>query len=185
MEVMVVVAMIGIVTAVGLVSINNSKITKALEGASHEVAAALREAQNNALTGRQTSDEYLSCGHGFYIFGSSEYKIYDNRYSKSSGYKNCPEAEAGLPLPMKFVSGTSHISANYSLKNGVVFDLDNSERDFYFKLSHAFIFLSDNLPFASGSSPKKIILKKDSRQYYLCVYPDGNVIENGTQSTCP
>ena len=52
-EIMVVMAIIGIVTAVTIVSFGSGKERKAVEGQARKVAAAIREMQNYALTGKQ------------------------------------------------------------------------------------------------------------------------------------
>ncbi|MFA4817981.1 MAG: type II secretion system protein [Parcubacteria group bacterium] len=54
-ELLVVVAIIGIMTTVALVSMQKNKTQKEVEVAARAVAAAVREAQNNALTGKNVT----------------------------------------------------------------------------------------------------------------------------------
>lgn len=55
-EVMVVIAIIGIMTSISIVSFITSRRNAALEAASREVEAVLREAQNYALSGKNLTD---------------------------------------------------------------------------------------------------------------------------------
>lgn len=94
-ELMVVIAIIGIMTAVVIVSLIGNKDKKAVETAAREVAAAVREAQNYALTGKGAGS---TC---------SGYKFsWDN--SSSYGSKSIE-------------SGGTCSTSNYTLKNGVTF----------------------------------------------------------------
>ena len=176
MELMIVIAIIGVMTSVGLVSLNYSKTARALENASREVAAAVREAQNNALSGRQPDADQTSCGHGFYFDRSendSRYFIYDNYVS--TGETSCADVTR-----KRYTVADSNISSTYTLKDGVVF---RSEKiDLYFESPHAAAY-SGGEDFNTGT--KTIILEKKEQESYVCVYADGNVIENGSLSTCP
>jgi len=94
-ELMIVVAIIGIMSSVVIISMQNGKIEKELETAAREVAATIREAQNNALTGKNASSTNPICSqYNFaYTNGSSNYSV------------NC----------------SGNYSNNYTLKNGVTF----------------------------------------------------------------
>jgi len=73
MELLIVIAIIGIMTAVLLVNLSGSRSQKQVEAAAREVAAAIREAQNNALTGKNVT---TGCSYIFtYNSGSSSYGI--------------------------------------------------------------------------------------------------------------
>ena len=61
MELMVVIAIIMIMTVVMLVVSVRDREKKKFEAAGREVAAAVREAQNNALTGKQIQNTDLPC----------------------------------------------------------------------------------------------------------------------------
>ena len=92
MEIMVVIAIIGIMSAVALVSLSKGKEQKAVEAAAREVASAIREAQNYALTGKGADS---TCT--IYIFF-------------------CTNLSANYSI----ACGSNAI--NYTLKNGVNFD---------------------------------------------------------------
>ncbi|KKR20862.1 MAG: Tfp pilus assembly protein FimT [Candidatus Moranbacteria bacterium GW2011_GWA2_39_41] len=72
-EFLVVIAFMGIMTAVSLVSFYDSKNKKAVETEARKVAAVVREAQNYALTGKNAS---AGCGNEYtFTYGGSEYGI--------------------------------------------------------------------------------------------------------------
>lgn len=90
-ELMVVIVIIGIMTGTTLVSVRGSQTGKELESAAREVAAAVREAQNYALTGKKLTS---SCSYNFvYVNGTANYNI----------------------------GGCISPAVNYILKNGVTF----------------------------------------------------------------
>jgi prepilin-type N-terminal cleavage/methylation domain-containing protein len=73
-ELLTVIAIIGIMTAVTIVYLGGAKNDKAVETAAREVASAVREAQNYALTGKNASN----CIDGYtfnYTESSSNYSI--------------------------------------------------------------------------------------------------------------
>lgn len=71
-----VVALVLIMTGIAFVYLSDYKREKYLELAGREVAAAVREAQNNALTGKSGSGEY-PCRYNFVGSGSSYSITYD------------------------------------------------------------------------------------------------------------
>lgn len=68
-ELMVVIAIIGIMTVVSLVSYSDMRTRKDLEASARELASAIREAQNNALTGKLVGGD-IPCS--FTVRGSSD-----------------------------------------------------------------------------------------------------------------
>jgi type II secretory pathway pseudopilin PulG len=78
MELTVIIAIIGIMTVVAMVSLSGAKNSKAVETAAREVAAAVREAQNYAITGKNAkggcsySFSYTALSSGYNISGCSD-----------------------------------------------------------------------------------------------------------------
>ena len=66
LELIIVIAIVGIMTAITLVSMNTLREKKAVEEAAREVAAAIRETQNYALTGKDITADSSACA---YVFG--------------------------------------------------------------------------------------------------------------------
>ncbi len=152
LEVMIVIGIIGIMTAIMLVYFSNDEKTdKMLQLSAGEVVAAIREAQNNALNGKQSDSSKIPCDYQFEKNGSSGYKITYHYHS--------PESD-----------GCSSIQdyAAYDLKNGISVD-DFSPVKF-------------NIPFGTGVSLSYIRLQKNSRYYYVCITSGGDVFSCKTDS---
>jgi len=110
-ELVIVIAIIGIMAGVLLVSLVNGRADKALEVAAREVAATIREAQNYALSGKGAGT-----GCNTYTFSYND-GADNNEYSVSNG-------------------GACSINNNYKLKNGVIFSGAGS---FSFSVPHGII----------------------------------------------
>lgn len=100
-ELLVVIAIIAILTGVTMVSLSQTKNQKFLESSARELIAVVREAQNNALTGKQIDGKNIK---SFCVYGSGS--SYIMKYVESGGTVSCNQ-------------GTT--IASYDLKNGVVF----------------------------------------------------------------
>ena len=110
-ELIITIAIIGIMTGVLLVSFGSSRTDKALETAARETAATIREAQNYALTGKGAG---AGCNIYTFSYGNGDDK---NEYGIDNG-------------------GGCSINASYSLENGVVFQNSGS---FNFSAPHGAI----------------------------------------------
>ncbi len=165
MELMAVCAIIGIMTAVALVYISrSSRSSKEVELAAREVAVSIREAQNNALGGKQPSalaEGEIACGHGFYVAanGDSDYKI----------FYNLKPVGADCSTAVKTYSGNDYI--DYSLSSGVQFSAGSGA--IYFDSPHGNVY-RNGVPAGTIT----ITVSKDSNNYNICVYPSGNVVES-------
>jgi len=98
-ELIIVMSIISIMTVVGVISIQSRRTTTQLETSAREVTAAIREAQNNALTGKNANSETGCVVYNF---------VYE---------ANDPNYRVGGPLG----SEDACPSADYILKNDVVF----------------------------------------------------------------
>ncbi len=154
LELMIVCSIIGIMTAAIIVSLINSQIKKEVEIEARIVAAAIREAQNYALTGKTTQAGDLPCKYRFTSnSGDGSYKI--RYYYHTNANSDC---------------GNERIYAVYSLKNKVSFA---ASRDFYFTVPHG-------IPSPSPFSTVTVTVRKSTSVYNICVYPSGLVKEKGT-----
>jgi prepilin-type N-terminal cleavage/methylation domain-containing protein len=91
LELMVVIAIMSIMSTLVIVSLAKSKNDRDVEAAGREVAAALREAQNDALTGKSGTNQY-PCSVTFQVTGGgSGYRLLYN-YNSSPGQSDCGAA---------------------------------------------------------------------------------------------
>lgn len=113
-ELLVVVAIIGIATTIMMVDWSGSRTTRSLENAGKEVEAVVRGAQNFALTGVQSLPNTRPCG--FRVeWGASTYDVLYR-------YRNGDDCTESSPV------------GSYTLSGGVVFSGSGS---FDFGLPHA------------------------------------------------
>jgi prepilin-type N-terminal cleavage/methylation domain-containing protein len=112
-EIIVVVAIIGIMTSLVTVSMRTGRINKELEANAREFAGIVREAQNNALTGKQIGGN-TACA--FYVTWTAP-STYSLKYTPSGSCGASPT-----------------LIVSYSLKNGVTFSGGGT---FNFKLPYA------------------------------------------------
>jgi prepilin-type N-terminal cleavage/methylation domain-containing protein len=165
LEVLIVIFIIGVMTVVAMASILPSRNKKDVENAAREVAAAIREAQNNALNGKQPDAANIACGHGIYIENSTDYKLF---YNAKAG-DDC------LATGKDYDSIASTAYATYTLKRGVTFVLSGSS--VYFALPFGSVY-------PSGTEYISIAVQKGSYAYNVCVYPSGNVEEKKPGDPC-
>lgn len=77
LELMIVIAIIGIMSAIGIVSLNNTRSFSKLKSAQEEVSATLKTAQNYAL--QEKSQSQKVCGYGFRFINNHQYEIFYNK----------------------------------------------------------------------------------------------------------
>lgn len=170
-ELLVVVAIILIMTSVLLVLLSGGREEKAVEVAARQVAAAIREAQNNALGGKEVATSGVSCGWGVAANPSgsdkTEYRVFYNTPDS-----DCPNASKSYDA-----SSNSVDSATYSLENKVEFV---SNPRVYFTKPHGNVFnASGEVNVAVGGKLQFLVQSKidSSVQYSVCVYSSGRVEE--------
>lgn len=155
-EVIIVIAIIGIMTSVVFVSLSGRRVETQLQAASREVAAAIRSAQNNALSGvKGKMPEGMSLCQ--YTVSSNS----DVAYGVSVRY---------APSPDRCSSGSSISLGDLSVKDGVVF---GSAWSVQFGVPHGTV-----LP----GSASVIMLRKGDFSRNVCMSPSG-VVSEGT--SCP
>lgn len=169
MELLIVISIVGIMLTVSLISMSQGRIEKELQVEANQLMAVIREAQNNALTGKKASDNV--CGWGIYVSAAAtdDYEMYYNTTTNcSSDTKNYDSG------------GVSNILGNYSLKNGVTFPASGGKKDIYFTIPHA-------IPYDDGGAITgniQIQLTKGDRDYYVCVYEGGLIEAKKSESGC-
>jgi len=107
LELMASIAIIGIMTGVGLASLSSAKRHYALKTAQEEVTSAIKLAQSYALQGRGVAGVEKVCGYKFVFTNSSTYAIY---YYTMSG-QNCTGSIN--------INNSTQVVETQTLKNGV------------------------------------------------------------------
>jgi len=148
-ELVIVMAIISIMTAVGLVSLQSSRTATQLEASGREVAAAIREAQNNALTGKNANSTGTIC------------QVYNFVYTTS---------------PDQYITNCSGNYQNaHLLKNGVEF-FSGGQISFNIPSGSATLVNPSNPP---SNTIQQIRLDKgtSTSHYYICVNRSGSISE--------
>lgn len=156
-EVLVVIAFIGIMTGVLFVSLSGKRTETSLKSAAREVAAAVRTAQNSALTGVKTGvpDGRSLCRYDIERTSASTYEIFV-RYSQNNG--SCPGN-----------NNDRSSLGRFSLKNGVSFSGGNWSVLF-------------DVPRGNVSATASIGLTKSGSSFSVCVPSSGSITE---KVSCP
>lgn len=161
LELTVAMAVVGILIAAVIVPLNNSRTKKEVEVAAREVAAAIREAQNYALTGKSTSAGY-PCRYGFRADNTESGYYIDYYYATES---------------CTILQGITQPYISYELKNGVLFSSDSGDFDF----SVPWGVITAN----TFTLPARYVVSKGSSSYTVCVYSAGNITELPGGVACP
>jgi len=157
MELLLVIAIIGIMTVAGFVSLSSSRTNTKLQTAQREVASVIKLAQSYALQGKVTPNGTTPCGFGFRFDPTdtthTKYEIFYNTWGPSGwgGYSNCTAMNADSDA-RQWKAGASHSPAleYFQLNNGVTL----SAPDIY----------------ASGNPP-------NTTEIYFTI-PDGGIYDN-------
>lgn len=123
-ELIVVIAIIGIMAGVTIISLQDGKVKKDLEVAAREVSASIREAQNNALTGKNASsdpDPDIRCQQYTFSYtaGSSNYETNcSGNYRNFGSLKNGVIFEDGGVFSFAIPFGTANQPGTILLQKG-------------------------------------------------------------------
>lgn len=183
MELMIVIAVIGIMTGVAFVSLGGSKAAKQVEVSARQLAAAIRQAQNYALSGRQdlASAAKKVCGYGVYFVNeATQYKIF---YNYTTSGSNCDTANLtninyDTNDPQTY---SADVETQALQKNVAVSISSDASSAIYFTAPFGDVYYN------GGALGKKTITMKQvggSAFYNICLSGRGNVVENGTIN-CP
>ncbi len=162
-EVMTVIAFIGIMVAITFVSFSGKRDETALNVATREVATSVRLAQNNALSGvKELGNDSGLCRHIARGIDSSSYEI-SVRQLRSGGI-DCSKS-----------SDTIDASLNrYVLSSGVTFYLPSWTVSFGVPRGEVL-----------ESTNQNIVLQKNGKYSAVCVLTSGIVVERPVSSSIP
>ena len=157
-EMMVVIAIVGVFSAFVISSFSGSQATWALDTSSRELVAIIRQAQNNAVTGRYLQAGEIPCRYGVAKVSANQYKLY-YKYRLPSDPSDCS------------VVSSSDIMT-YTLRGGATFQSFPSSAEY-------------SLPRGDIGSGMTITLQDaPATALNVCVSNNGMVI-GGTTQVCP
>lgn len=168
-EIMMVVIIIGIMSATSFLFFENSRATVNLDISQRHLAAAIKLAQSYAIQGRTqivNDEQKLPCGYGVYFFSKNEFAIFYSLPEETLGL-SCQDFE---DKSQKF---TDYVASHPS------FDFENLYRpivssDFNFKDIEKFS-LEKNVELYFPE------LADGSHTSLYFSIPNANIYENGTQ----
>lgn len=162
-----VVAIIGIMTGVGLVSLVPARTATKLDAAGREVASAIKLAQSYALQGKVMGG-VVPCGYGIHTMNDGiGYEIF---YIASS--TSCYSFNQG---PVNY--STSKQLESYNLKEGVQFSANSRNQRIYFTVPHGVIFGNNGSIFTGLN----IELNFSNKKKYINVSSGGTAGESVVQ----
>jgi type II secretion system protein H len=165
LELMVVIAIIGIMTAVALVSLQPAKDDARLKAAQGEVAASIRLAQSYALQGKAQAGA-KPCGYGFRFDPTDSNKQkYEIFYKVANTGKDCSDPNY---TSFNTVEG-------YSLKNGVFLNAPVfANTEIYYAIPFGTMYGSNGSPFLNTTLKVKYLTVEKN----ISITTGGQVIEN-------
>lgn len=160
-----------IMTMVMLISLFEDRENRELAAASRSITAALRETQNNALSGL-TRSENVPCVFTFRLEADAHF------HSKASERLPAPNSSCdihtiitdytlGYDVEHDYLDPDSVEAVRFSVPHGNV-SIDNDDNP-----SH------DGSAFFVPTGVSQIKLSGSSKAVYVCIYPSGQIVENG------
>ena len=161
-ELMVSMAILSIMVTATIISMGGAKTKQEVEGAARQVAAAIREAQNYALTGKNIgSSGDVPCRFRLAATGTSSFTIQQKEFSSGS----CG-IDSGSPLTYSLLAGVT-VSTN-----NVSFDVPRGE------------VFNDALGELDGTDEVDFAVSKSGSTAHVCVYPFGRIEEKPIGGSC-
>jgi len=182
LEIMITVAIVGILTAVVLTMQSRSRKARELEMAGRKVSAKMREIQNNSLSGKQMAEGVTACGFGYTpaASGNKSYRAYYNYYDSDRTDIDCSSVAKGF-------GGSSAVYEEVRLEDnstasGRVYIDSGTLTGAYFSIPHGSVFNNSG---AVIVSTRYLTLRSDAGYYNVCFYPTGKIEEPGLNTSCP
>jgi len=173
-ELMAVIAIIGIMSSVLFVSLSSGRTEKHLENASRQLATDIRSLQRTVLNGavppgitepicgfgmRKWMDDYR-----FFVIIKSDADTRTGTGCNGAAYGR--STASGNPVTLRDIK---------SFENGVV--LSGTLPDLYFEVPNGKLYVG-----GAQNASAEYILEKDGIEYHVCVSSGGNVEEMGETS---
>lgn len=170
LEMIIIIAIIGIMTSVMLVISLKERTGKELEAVGREVTSAIREAQNNALTGKQQDNSKLPCAFLFETDGMT--------YHMKGSYR-----DVGAPCGSDY-SLTSYATELNASTLDAEMTLTGTDSEGRISSYVGFIvpygeYFDAGISETNPSQGTQFVLEKDGEKYYICVHSTGLIEELG------
>lgn len=163
-ELMVVLAIVLIMTGIFLANQNGNKDQENVETAARQVAAQIRQLQNEALSGKQIGG-VLVCGFRFDIVSGA--------LVFSTSYYSYSDCAAGTGAAQIGASTQFNLNSK-GLLGGTA--KANSSNSFYFKAPRAGL--------SGGQVLINLVSKDGTKHASVCVCTSGNILEKGDDTAC-
>ena len=173
-ELLIVIAIIGIMSVVGFVSLSANKTHANLTTAQREVASAIKLAQSYALQGKAQGGS-TPCGYGFRFTNPTNYEVF---YNTPASGTTCDQDNAVVAyLHFKTSAPVSQTAETGSLKNNVTLTgiADYAETEVYFTVPFGRIYDGAG---AALSVDKILTLSATGGDRTITVQKGGGVVEN-------
>jgi prepilin-type N-terminal cleavage/methylation domain-containing protein len=154
-EILVVITIIAIAATITLASLGNGRAQRDLETGARELVSIIREAQNDALTGKQLVAGTDPCQYRVSWNGST--------YTFTYWYKN---ASGACSQSSPIMTRSLRPGASFSGSSSVSFFLPHAVTD---------------IP---GSTPRSAVATKGGASHVVCVYQNGRIIDQ-VGAGCP
>ncbi|MCK4635441.1 MAG: type II secretion system protein [Candidatus Moranbacteria bacterium] len=162
LELLIVVAIIGIMTSALFIAMARGGVSNALKVASRQLAGAIRETQTYALTGKQRESDLYPCAFRFSIEPETDGVYYKIDYIPRSINEQCGEVSPVFEIfaePVKFAS-VENVTGG----------------DIIFTVPHAHY----TSPDPAMEEQTEFIIEKRGQEYKVIVYSSGRIEEVGS-----
>jgi len=168
-EVIIIFTIVFIMTAVLLSTSYKDRYRKELQAAAREVTASIREAQNNALTGKQKGSGTMPCAFQFQINSGSYQILHKTRKLDEVTCGNIFDAFFDpVPLP-------NGVTMSATTFNPVDPTHPDSAQTIEFDVPYGKITANGD----SKYSGIEIVLKKNNKYYHICLHTTGLIEDMG------
>jgi type II secretory pathway pseudopilin PulG len=166
---MISMAVLSIMAAVTIVSMGGSKTRQEVEGAARQLAAAIRETQNYALTGKNITSTNTNRACRFSVASTVNTASFSIKQANVSG-ASC---------------GALAVATTYSLQNGVQFSVASREVSFDVPRGEPSDANGEIGGPQVGASPYvDFSFAKNGSTAHVCVYPLGRIEEKPIGGSC-
>lgn len=172
-EVLVSVAILAIMAAVTITSMGGGRNRQEVGGAARVVAATLREAQNNALAGKNIT--------GTMSDRPCQFRVRTITGTGTIAHEQLSAGDTFCPTPGTLTTNIWS-GASTNLLNGVTF---SASTEVYFDVPRGEPKNSLGIEVSAVTGPVDFSITKGPDTVHVCVYPLGRIEETAVGASCP